>query len=60
MNIVKTYRHNRRTVCYITERNGVYTVKTGKPSDTYCIAWCYNNLPDAMITAAEYLENWKG
>lgn len=57
--IVKTYKYNRRTICYVSEFKGRYTVSTGKPSDAYCISWKYDNLKDAEKTAEEYIKNYK-
>ena len=58
--IVKTYKYNRRTICYISEESkGRYTVSTGKPSKACCTIWKYNNIKDAEKTAEEYIKNYK-
>lgn len=51
------YKKGRRIICYITEYNGVYSVKTGKPSDNCCLSWYYDNLKDAEFTAKEFFNN---
>lgn len=58
MNIIKTYKHNKKTVCYIKENNNIYSVCTGNPSDVSCLSWKYNDLNEAIKTANEYFENY--
>lgn len=56
--IFKTYKQNRKIVCYIEKtESGLYKVKTGKPSDSACISWTYNTLAEAEATAQEYHTN---
>lgn len=55
---IKTYKQGRNIICHITEYNGKYTTKTGKPSDINCIAWFYDNLQEAEATALEYFNNF--
>lgn len=56
--IVKTFKHNRKTICYIQQLNGTYYVKTGKPSNSNCLCWKYDNLQAAEFTANEYFNNY--
>jgi hypothetical protein len=57
--IIKTYKHKSRIVCYIEQtESGQFKTCTGKPSDTSRIAWTYNTLKEAEITATEYFNNY--
>ena len=57
--IVKTYKHNRRVVCYIEQTtSGEFKTCTGKPSDATRIAWTYNTQAEAEATAQEYFNNY--
>lgn len=63
--VIKQYQSDGKTLCYITYSNGEYTsfkdeykVKTGKPSDTNCLSWKYDNISDAEKTAQEYADNY--
>ena len=51
------YKKDKKIICYIKQINGIYVVRTGKPSDATCIGWHYNNLKDAEFTANEYFKN---
>lgn len=42
--VIKTYKQDRKIICYIKHYNGVFTTCTGKPSD-------------AEFTANEYFNN---
>lgn len=41
-----------------TEKRCKYNVCTGKPSDSECISWSYENLDDAIVTATEFFNNY--
>lgn len=63
--LLKTYKHKKRIICYISKYNSNFTdykdkfvVSTGKPSDRSCLAWQYTNLKDAEKTANEYFNNY--
>lgn len=57
--ILKTYKHNRRVVCYIEQTSsGHFKACTGKPSDASRIAWIYNTLEEAETTAKEYFNSY--
>lgn len=58
MEIIKLFKRNRKIVCYIEHSYNHFNVHTGKPSDSFCIGWTYENLEDAMNTATEYFENY--
>ena len=56
--LLKKYTYKKRIICYTEEYKGIYSVKTGKPSDTSCLSWQYDNLEDAKKTASEYFDNY--
>lgn len=57
--IIKTYKRNRRVVCYIEQtQSGQFKACTGKPSDASRIAWTYNTFEEAEATATEYFNNY--
>ena len=58
MSIIKTLKHNKKIICYITEHNNNFKVCTGKPSDASCLSWSYDNITDADATAVEYCNNY--
>lgn len=58
MPTIQTYKHNRKVICHITEFEGQFTTKTGKPSDNSCLSWIYDNLDSAKQTAEEYFNKY--
>ena len=56
----KLIKSGKKIVCYIEcyEDKNKYIVKTGKPSDTSCCSWEYNNLIEADMTAIAYMVNY--
>ena len=58
MEIIKLFKKKRKIICYVFKDSKGFHTFTGKPSDTCCIGWSYNNLKDAMNTAKEYFENY--
>jgi hypothetical protein len=56
--VIKYFRCNRIIVCYIRKNGAKYNVCTGKPSDSECISWSYENLDDAIVTATEFFNNY--
>lgn len=52
-----TYKKYNKIICYIKICENNFYVNTGKPSDTTCISWKYNNIEDAKKTAEEYFNN---
>jgi hypothetical protein len=52
----KTYKYNKKIICYIVKINNKFTVKTGKPSDNNCIAWDYDNEQQAIESALDYCD----
>lgn len=48
-------------VYYIDEySNRELTVRTGKPSDPFCISWNYSTRAEAVATATEYYNGYTG
>ena len=58
MEMIKLFKKKRKIVCYVFKDAKGFHTFTGKPSDSSCIGWTYNNLKDAMNTAEEYFENY--
>ena len=58
MEIIKLFKKNRKIVCYVFKDSKGFHTFTGKPSDSACIGWSYDNIKDAMKTAEEYFENY--
>ena len=56
--MIKLFKKKRKIVCYVFKDSKGFHTFTGKPSDSSCIGWTYNNLKDAMNTAEEYFENY--
>lgn len=52
------YKKGNKIICYITYSSNKYSVCTGKPSDSHCLSWNYDNLESAKITATEYFTNY--
>ena len=57
-NIIKEYKKGCVTICYIQKEKDLYIVRTGKPSDSCCISWRYNDLDEAIFTAQDYYGNY--
>lgn len=60
--IIKEYKNNKgKTICHITNikmnNKDFYFVRTGKPNDSQCLVWKYENLEQAKATAEEYYNN---
>lgn len=54
-------KHGKTIVCYIDEySNGELIVRTGKPSEAFCISWNYSSRADAVATATEYYNDYTG
>lgn len=54
-------KHGRKIVCYIDEySDGGLTVRTGKPSDPFCISWNYASRAEAVATATQYYNCYTG
>ena len=56
--MIKLYKNNRKTICYIKQVANGFRVCTGKPSDSSCLSWYYDNITDAERTANEYFLNY--
>lgn len=56
--VIKRFKHNKRTVCYIEQQREKFYVKTGNPSDVSSMAWIYDNYEDAEFTANEFFNNF--
>jgi hypothetical protein len=54
------FKKGRTIICYIDIMPERIKVKTGKPSDSFCISWEYqpNELDRAKQTAQEYFNNY--
>lgn len=55
--VLKTFKQGRRIVCYIRTNGDKFEACTGKPSDACCLAWQYDTIEEAEITAKEYFYN---
>lgn len=57
-NILAVYKTKGRIIAYIKKEaegdSTRYVACTGKPSDSMCVSWGYENGSEAAFTAAEY------
>lgn len=57
--MIKLFKYKNKIVCYIRKvSDSNFIVCTGKPSDSSCLAWHYNNASAAEFTACEYFNNY--
>lgn len=56
--MIKLYKNNKKIICYIKRAGAGFRVCTGKPSDSCCLSWYYNNITEAEHTANEYFLNY--
>lgn len=57
--IYRAFKHNRKYIYYIEKSlNNDFIVKTGKPSDAYCLSWQYKTEIEAIATATEFYTNY--
>jgi hypothetical protein len=58
--IIKTYKFNRKTRCYIKFCNDLFYVNTGKPSDRTCINFCITkDFSVAEKESLDYMDRFK-
>ena len=58
MEIIKLFKKNRKIICYVFKDSKGFHTFTGKPSDSVCVGWDYENLRDAMKQAKEYFNSY--